>query len=110
MLFFGARSLGELPHFGPLMKLPRDFMDINLAFSRVPGQPKCSVQDLIRERAADVARLLRDDETFVYIGGLKGMEAGVDELFRDVCRSHDLDWSELLPRLRSTARYHVETY
>ena len=110
MLFFGARSSGELPYFGPLMKLPKDFMDINFAFSRVPGQPKRYVQDLIRERAVDVARLLRNDETFIYICGLKGMESGVDEAFRDVCRSQGLDWEELLPRLRSTARYHVETY
>ncbi|MCC6195209.1 MAG: benzoyl-CoA 2,3-epoxidase subunit BoxA, partial [Burkholderiales bacterium] len=60
MLFFGARNASELPYFGPLMKLPRDFIDINLAFSRVPNEPKRYVQDLIRERAADVARLLRD--------------------------------------------------
>src|SRR5262249_53374366 len=34
MLFFGARRPEELPYFGPLMKLPKDFIDINLAFSR----------------------------------------------------------------------------
>ena len=34
MLFFGARAPGELPYFGPLLKLPADFIDINLAFSR----------------------------------------------------------------------------
>ena len=51
MLFFGARTPGELPYFGPLMKLPKEFIDINLAFSRVAGQPKQYVQDLIRARA-----------------------------------------------------------
>ena len=60
MLFFGARAPEELPYFGPLMKLPRDFIDINLAFSRVPGQPKQYVQDLIRDarrrRRAPAAR------------------------------------------------------
>ena len=55
LLFFGARAPGELPYFGPLMKLPKDFIDINLAFSRVPGQPKQYVQDLIRARADKVA-------------------------------------------------------
>ncbi|MBP8139520.1 MAG: benzoyl-CoA 2,3-epoxidase subunit BoxA, partial [Burkholderiales bacterium] len=53
MLFFGARAPEELPYFGPLMKLPKDFIDINFAFSRVPGEPKRYVQDRIRERAAD---------------------------------------------------------
>ena len=40
MLFFGARTQQELPYFGPLQSLPKDFIDINLAFSRTPGQPK----------------------------------------------------------------------
>ena len=51
MLFFGARAAEELPYFGPLQKLPKDFIDINFAFSRVPGQPKRYVQDLIRAAA-----------------------------------------------------------
>ncbi|MCP4875302.1 MAG: hypothetical protein GY896_07485, partial [Gammaproteobacteria bacterium] len=36
MLFFGERSKEELPYFGPLQNLPKDFIDINLAFARVP--------------------------------------------------------------------------
>jgi benzoyl-CoA 2,3-dioxygenase component A len=110
MLFFGARAPGELPYFGPLMKLPKDFIDVNLAFSRVSGEPKRYVQDLIRTRAADVAGMLRDENTCVYICGLKGMERGVDDAFRDACRAHGLDWDALLPGLRAQGRYHVETY
>jgi benzoyl-CoA 2,3-dioxygenase component A len=110
MLFFGARSEGELPYFGPLMKLPKDFIDINFAFSRVPGEPKRYVQDRIRERSEDVARLLQDEHCHVYICGLKGMERGVDEAFRDACRTHGIDWDALLPGLRAHGRYHVETY
>jgi benzoyl-CoA 2,3-dioxygenase component A len=68
------------------------------------------VQDLIRERGADVARLLGDEETYIYVCGLKGMEAGVDEAFRTVCLSHGLDWGALLPTLRAAGRYHIETY
>ena len=34
MLFFGARTKEELPYFGPLKNLPKDFIDINFAFSR----------------------------------------------------------------------------
>lgn len=110
MLFFGARIAGELPYFGPLLKLPKDFIDINLAFSRVPGKQKQYVQDLIRERSEDVARLLADKNCYVYLCGLKGMETGVAEAFRDVCRRHDMDWETLLPALRAEGRYHLETY
>ncbi len=110
MLFFGARSQSELPYFGPLLKLPREFIDINFAFSRVPHEPKRYVQDRINERSADATRLLRDDNCYVYICGLKGMEQGVDAAFRDACRREGADWDRLLPELRATGRYHVETY
>jgi benzoyl-CoA 2,3-dioxygenase component A len=110
MLFFGARAPGELPYFGPLTKLPPEFLDMNLAFSRVPDRPKQYVQDLIRARHEKVAAMLKDENCFIYLCGLKGMEAGVDEAFAEVCRQHGLDWAQLLPELKAQARYHVETY
>jgi benzoyl-CoA oxygenase/reductase BoxA protein len=110
MLFFGARSQQELPYFGPLTRLPRDFIDTEFAFSRVPGQPRRYVQDAMRERAADVAELLKDDATHVYVCGLKGMEAGVLEALRDVSATHGIDWLGLHARMRTEGRLHFETY
>jgi benzoyl-CoA 2,3-dioxygenase component A len=110
LLFFGARVADELPYFGPLMKLPKDFIDINFAFSRVPGQPKVYVQDRIRKRADRVAQMLRNDDCYIYVCGLKGMEAGVVDAFREVCRSHGLDWDTLRPELLAKSRLHIETY
>jgi benzoyl-CoA 2,3-dioxygenase component A len=110
MLFFGARAAGELPYFGPLMKLPKEFIDVNMALSRVSGKPRTYVQDVIRARGSDVAELLNSDETYVYICGLKGMEAGVDAAFAAVCRERSIDWSDLVQRMRQSGRYHVETY
>lgn len=110
LLFFGARSPGELPYFGPLQKLPKDFIDINFAFSRVADAPKAYVQDLIRERADKVFAMLQDDNCYVYICGLKGMETGVIEAFRDICRARGVDWETLRPALLQKARFHVETY
>jgi benzoyl-CoA 2,3-dioxygenase component A len=110
MLFFGARSEVELPYFGPLQKLPKEFIDINFAFSRIVGRPKTYVQDKIRARGTEVARLLADDNSYVYICGLKGMEDGVDQAFRDACKNAGTDWDALLPTLRAKGRYHVETY
>ncbi len=111
MLFFGARRPEELPYFGPLMKLPKKFIDINLAFSRVPGEPKRYVQDLIRARGDKVARLLADENCFVYVCGLKGMEDGVLAAFADVSRAHRLPaWDELKPQLVAQCRLHIETY
>ena len=110
MLFFGARTPGELPYFGPLTRLPKDFIDINLGFSRVPDQPKHYVQDLIRERGKDVVALLRDENTYLYLCGLKGMETGVDAALHDICAAEGADWHRLRGELLLQGRYHVETY
>lgn len=109
MLFFGARRPEELPYFGPLAKLPPALIDTTLAFSRVPGQPRTYVQDRIRERAPDVAALLRGD-AWVYICGLKGMEAGVLQALADACTLAGIDWPSLHARYVQEGRFHVETY
>jgi benzoyl-CoA 2,3-dioxygenase component A len=110
MLFFGARSKEELPYFGPLGNLPKDFIDINFAFSRTPGQPKRYVQDLMRERAADLAPLIGDPDSYFYVCGLKAMEEGVVLALHDIAVSAGLDWEILGPSLKRDGRLHLETY
>src|SRR5690606_25476295 len=110
MLFFGARTQPELPYFGPLMNLPRDFIDINLALSREPGKPKRYVQDLIRERAEDVAPLLDSEHTCIYVCGLKGMETGVLQALQAIASDAGHDWVALHARLKAQGRLHFETY
>lgn len=110
MLFFGARTPQELPYFGPLQSLPRDFIDHHLAFSRVAGQPRRYVQDLLRERAADLAALLRDDHAHFYVCGLKSMEEGVVLALRDVAQQAGMDWEQVGARLKREGRLHLETY
>jgi len=110
MLFFGARTQQELPYFGPLQSLPKDFIDINLAFSRTPGQPRRYVQDAMRERAADLAALLKDGLTHFYVCGLKSMEEGVVLALRDVAVDAGLDWDTIGEALKKEGRLHLETY
>ena len=110
MLFFGARTQQELPYFGPLQNLPKDFIDSNFAFSRTPGQPKTYVQDVMRNRAADLARLLADQGTHFYVCGLKRMEEGVMLALRDIAIDAGLDWDSTLAALNREGRLHLETY
>ena len=110
MLFFGARTQEELPYFGPLQSLPKDFIDSNFTFSRTPGQPKRYVQDAMRERAADLVQLLKDPNTFFYVCGLKAMEEGVVLALRDVATQAGLDWSVVGAALKREGRLHLETY
>ncbi|TSE30332.1 Benzoyl-CoA oxygenase component A [Tepidimonas thermarum] len=110
LLFFGARTPQELPYFGPLQKLPRDFIDIHFAFSRVPGQPKRYVQDALRDAAAALVPLLQDPNAYFYVCGLRAMEEGVLLALRDIATGAGLDWQALVEDWRTHGRLHLETY
>ncbi len=110
LLFFGARSKEELPYFGPLQNLPKDFIDIHFAFSRTPGQPKTYVQDKLRERATDVAGMLADPNSYFYVCGLKSMEVGVVLALQDIAKVAGLDWAQIGAALKRDSRLHLETY
>jgi len=110
VLFFGARTQQELPYFGPLQKLPHDFIDIHFAFSRTPGQPKRYVQDAMREAAPQLAGLLQDAQTHFYVCGLKSMEEGVLQAMRDIALGAGLDWAAIAKDLKQQGRLQLETY
>ena len=110
MLFFGARTPAELPYFGPLQNLPKDFIDTSFAFSREVGKPKRYVQDALRERAADLAPLLADPNACFYVCGLKAMEEGVVLALRDIATQAGLDWDTVGAALKAQGRLHLETY
>jgi benzoyl-CoA 2,3-dioxygenase component A len=109
-LFFGARAPSELPYFGPLQKLNDEFIDKQLVFSRWQKKEKEYVQHRMLARSTEVGALIRDDETHVYICGLKDMEKGVEEAFATICTSAGMDWCEVKAAMRRSGRYHVETY
>ena len=110
MLFFGARTQQELPYFGPLQKLPQDFIDIHFAFSRTPGKPKRYVQDVMREAAPQLASLLQDAQSHFYVCGLKSMEEGVLQALRDIALDANLDWATIAQDLKQQGRLQLETY
>jgi acylphosphatase len=64
----------------------------------------------VEGRAADVAALLRDPNTCLYVCGLKSMEAGVLEALRDIAGAQGLDWPTLHAQLKTEGRLHFETY
>ena len=110
MLFYGGRTPGEIAYHDELMGMPAGLLDVNMAYSRVAGKPKQYVQDLLRAKAQQVAAMLRNDDCFIYVCGLKGMENGINEAFRDICRDSGSNWDELVPQLMAKARLHIETY
>ncbi len=110
LLFFGARSREELPYFGPLQKLPQDFIDIHFAFSRAPDAPRRYVQDVLREQGALLGEVLRDPGTHVYVCGLRAMEEGVLNALADCARAAGLEWGPCALTMEHEGRLHLETY
>ncbi len=109
-LIFGARSPSSLPYFGPLKKVPDTLLAKHLVFSRVEGSPKEYVQDRMRAEKERIADLLGSENTHVYVCGLKAMEIGVESAFEDIARSAGMNWKTIRDAMRSSGRYHLETY
>jgi len=109
-LVFGARTPDSLPYFGPLKKVPAALLKQYLAFSRVEGQERQYVQDVITQNQSEFAELLSDDNCYLYICGLRAMEQGVEQALADVVSQDGKDWSAIRTAMREQGRYHVETY
>ena len=109
-LFFGARTPDSLPYFGPLNKVPSRILRKHMVFSRIPGAPKEHVQDRLLIESEEIAEMLGDPHTHIYICGLRGMEEGVEKAFISIAESLGLPWTTLRNALREEGRYHVETY
>lgn len=110
LMFFGARTPESLPYFGPLRKVPEKLLKQHLVFSRMPGNAREYVQDRMRAEASEVAAMLEDEKTHIFVCGLKDMEAGVNEAFSEIARGIGKDWDVLRDELREQGRFHVETY
>ena len=102
MLFFGARTRRSCPTSARCRACRRTSSTSTSRSRARRASRKRYVQDLMRERAADLAPLLADPNTYIYVCGLKAMEEGVLLALRDVARE-GLDWDGRSPR-RSSAK------
>ena len=110
VLFFGARAPDSLPYFGPLNKVPDRLLKTHMVFSRLPDTAKEYVQDRMMSEQEAIADLLADPKTHIYICGLRGMEQGVEQSFKNIAESTGLPWEATRDVMREEGRYHVETY
>lgn len=109
-LFYGGRTRAEMAYVAELEEAVTKGLDLHLALSREAGQPKCYVQDLIRAQAKDMVGRLLDRNTYVYLCGLRSMEAGIESVLGEICSASDRSWTELAAAMRAEGRLHIETY
>jgi ferredoxin--NADP+ reductase len=68
------------------------------------------IQHRVAENAARLWQMVQNDNTYVYICGLKGMEDGIDEAMAAEASKAGVEWSEYRRTLKKAHRWNVETY
>lgn len=104
MLFYGARSSSSEFLYADEMAKTLDeqgaaLVEIVTAFSRDPLEAQDSlatgkwyVQDRVREHFGDVAKLLLEENAWIYVCGSAGMGRGVARVM-DQCFGRDMGWT-----------------
>ncbi len=68
------------------------------------------IQHRVAENAERLWEMVQQDNTYVYICGLKGMEDGIDEAMAAEASKAGVDWTEYRRTLKKAHKWNVETY
>jgi ferredoxin--NADP+ reductase len=115
-LFFGVAYSANVLYKDELESLQNEFpenLKLTYAISREQQNAqggKMYIQHRIQENADKLWELVQQDNTHVYICGLKGMEGGIDEGMSVAADKNGVNWSEYQRGLKKAGRWHVETY
>ena len=113
-LFFGVRHAAECLYRTELESFRnRPGYHFVTAFSReekTADGKRMYVQHRMAEHMEHLWTLLQRSDTFMYVCGLKGMEAGIDEVFDPRALKDGASWSTMEEELRDEGRLLVETY
>jgi ferredoxin--NADP+ reductase len=112
--FFGVRTAAEFLYrdeFEALGNQPG--LRLTTAFSReqstTDGQ-RMYVQHRMAEQIGALWDLLRHDDTYLFICGLKGMEDGIDAVLEAHAEAEGVPWIPFRTALRECGRLVIETY
>ncbi|MFV8818744.1 4Fe-4S binding protein [Haliea sp. E17] len=109
-LVYGGRTRDEMAYLDELEALPASLVETRLALSREAAEPKRYVQDLLRERAAELADFLAAEKSYIFICGLVAMEQAVLDALAHAASLRGLDTDDFYHRLLLEGRLQVETY
>ena len=93
-------------------KYPENF-ELTYAISREQKNSeggRMYIQHRVAENAERQWKMVQQDNTYVYICGLKGMEDGIDEAMAAEAAKDDVEWATYRRTLKKAHRWNVETY
>nr|VDD28765.1 unnamed protein product [Brassica oleracea] len=115
-LFLGVPTSSSLLYKEEFEKMkeknPENFR-LDFAVSREQTNDKGEkmyIQTRMAEYAEELWELLKKDNTFVYMCGLKGMEKGIDEIMVSLAAKDGIDWLEYKKQLKKSEQWNVEVY
>ena len=116
-LFFGVQTHRDLLYADEIEDVARRFPRFAAYFAlsreqQTPDGRRMYVQHRLAEHPEVLAAFFESERVYVYICGLKGMEDGIEEVFRNFAtRELGLgDWEERLRAWKRARRWCVETY
>ncbi|KAI0513887.1 ferredoxin--NADP reductase, leaf isozyme, chloroplastic-like [Dendrobium catenatum] len=115
-LFLGVPTSSSLLYkeeFEKMKEKAPDNFRLDFAVSREQTNDKGEkmyIQTRMAEYAEELWNLLKNDNTFVYMCGLKGMEKGIDDIMTDLAAKEGIDWTEFKRQLKRSEQWNVEVY
>lgn len=111
VLFYGGRTRAELSYVDDFEMLANSSgIDLHLAFSREPDQPRRYVQDLICEQASKVRELLTEHNAQIFVCGMLALQADFMTILDRILDTPDRDGVLTADVLASRKRLHVEVF
>lgn len=93
-------------------KFPDNFR-LDFAVSREQQNEKGEkmyIQTRMAQYADELWELLKKDNTYVYMCGLKGMEKGIDDIMTSLAARDGYNWLEYKRELKKNEQWNVEVY
>lgn len=113
-LFFGCKNQGECLYqreFETYRAHPNfHFVTARSREEQSPGGERMYVDHRVAERVAELWELLRGEDTYLYVCGIKGTEGGVFRVLEAHASEEGVSWPDLQKELLKTRRICVETY
>ncbi|XP_002992727.2 ferredoxin--NADP reductase, leaf isozyme 1, chloroplastic isoform X2 [Selaginella moellendorffii] len=115
-LFLGVPTSSSLLYKEEFEKMKEKFpnnFNLDFAVSREQTNAKGEkmyIQTRMAEYAEQLWDLLKKDNTYVYMCGLKGMEKGIDDIMTSLAAKEGIDWAEYKKQLKKGEQWNVEVY
>ncbi len=113
-LFFGAQTRQDYLYQEEMEAFNQQkSCQVITAFSREEKNADGSrmyVQHRLAEHGETLFNLLKQPNTYFYMCGLRGMEAGIQEGMQAIAEQEGIAWSDFVATLKSEKRWHVEVY